>query len=217
MLDEVKVMEMLDHPNIVKLIEFGEDGKVVGPMNSDGLTYIVMEYSEGTTLFDLWSNHGKALGETYGKFLMLQLIDALQHMHSQGIIHRDLKPENIIVDNEMNVKLLDFGFAAYENVDHLNQYRGTFTYMAPEIKSHKKYKGSEIDIFSLGVVIFSMVRGMFPFKEARTDDHWYGLLCRGQTNKYFSSLDSDNTLSADFKDLIVKMFAEEGSKRPTVE
>lgn len=117
-LDEVKVMQMLDHPNIIKISEFGENGKVIGPHStSEGMTYIVMEYSEGQTLFDLWANHGKGLGEVYGRFLMHQLIDALDHMHSKGVIHRDIKPENIIVDNRMTVKLLDFGFSAYENID----------------------------------------------------------------------------------------------------
>jgi len=55
-------------------------------------------------------------------------------MHNKGIIHRDLKPENIVVDEHMKIKLLDFGFSAYRNIDQLASYRGTNTYMAPEIK-----------------------------------------------------------------------------------
>lgn len=62
------------------------------------------------------------------------MIDAVEYMHNTGIIHRDLKPENIIVDDHMNIKLLDFGFSAYRNIDSLVGYRGTATYMAPEIK-----------------------------------------------------------------------------------
>jgi len=127
-------MKMLDHPNIIKLVEFGEDGKVVGPQTTEGLTFIVMEYVDGVTLFDLWSNYGKPIGEKYGRFLMLQLIDALQYMLSLGVVHRDIKPENIIIDNHMNIKLLDFGFAAHENIEAMTAYRGTLTYMAPEIK-----------------------------------------------------------------------------------
>ena len=215
--EEVTVMKMLDHPNIVKLVEFGEDGKVVGPMCNEGLTYIVMEYSEGVTLFDLWSNYGKPIGEQYGRFLMLQLIDALEYMLSKGVIHRDLKLENIIIDNHMNIKLLDFGFAAHENIDNLTAFYGTMTYMAPEIKKMQEYKGTEVDIFSLGVVVFSMVRGIFPFNEARRTDMWYDKLCKGQSVSYFNNIDMKNTLSAEFKDLIVQMFAEEGNQRPTYE
>jgi len=147
---------------------------------------------------------------------MLQLLDALEHMHTNGVIHRDIKPENIIVDRLMNIKLLDFGFSTHNNIDELRSYRGTKTYMAPEIKKNKVYKGTEIDVFSLGVVIFSMVHGLFPFLEAKRSDNWYSLLVRGQTDKYFSILDKNDSLSAEFKDLIIQMFSEEGENRPTI-
>jgi len=89
----------------------------------------------------------------------------------------------------MNAKLLDFGFSTWKDIDSLNAYRGTKTYMAPEIKKQQVYKGTEIDVFSLGVVIFSMVHGLFPFLEAKRSDNWYSLLVRGQSEKYFATLD----------------------------
>lgn len=80
--DEIQVMKMLDHKGSVKVFEHGEDGTITGPSGSkSGLTYIVMEYSESQTLFDLQEGYGKGLGEKYGKFLMHQLVDALEHMH----------------------------------------------------------------------------------------------------------------------------------------
>lgn len=138
-------------------------------------------------------------------------------MHQSGIIHRDLKPENIMVDENMNIKLLDFGFSTFNNIDALTSYRGTFTYMAPEIKKGKVYKGSEIDIFSLGVVLFAMSRGLFPFSEARRTDSWYSMLASGDTDRYFEKIDKKHLLSAEFKNLIVAMFAEEGCDRPTID
>merc|ERR1712032_1775052 len=87
--------------------------------------------------------------------------------------------------------------------------------MAPEIKEGLQYKGSEIDVFSLGVVLFTMVRGIFPFAEARKTDYFYNLIRTGQLNKYFESVDNENELSAEFKDLIISMFAEDGYIRPT--
>ena len=116
----------------------------------------------------------------------------------------------------MNIRVLDFGFAAYQHINNLTSYRGTRTYMAPEIKRGEKYKGSEIDIFSLGVVLFAMTRGLFPFQEARRTDYWYNLIRTGETEQYFTKIDKNNSLSAEFKDLIIAMFAEEGCNRPTI-
>ena len=78
-------------------------------------------------------NDGDGCIEHYARFFMRQLLDAVEYMHDKGVIHRDLKPENIHVDEHMNIKLLDFGFAAYRNISHLKSYRGTRSYMAPEI------------------------------------------------------------------------------------
>lgn len=63
-------------------------------------------------------------------------------MHENKVVHRDLKLENILVDSQLNLKIADFGFASYKSIECLNSYRGTMTYMAPEIKLGKQYKGS---------------------------------------------------------------------------
>ena len=73
------------------------------------------------------------------------------------IVHRDLKLENILVDGQLNLKIADFGFACYKNIDCLNSYRGTMTYMAPEIKEGKVYKVTQVDLFSFGVILFIIV------------------------------------------------------------
>ena len=138
-------------------------------------------------------------------------------MHNQGIVHRDIKAENIIIDEHMNVRLLDFGFASSQNNDELNCYCGTPAYMAPEIKKGLVYKGREVDIFSLGVVLFIIVRGLFPFTEAKDKDYWYKLIKTGQIGTYFSKIDKNNTLSPEFRDLVISIYAEEGSERPTIE
>jgi len=116
----------------------------------------------------------------------------------------------------MRLKLLDFGFATNDNIEQLTSYRGTHSYMAPEIKKGLIYNGRQIDVFSVGVVLFSLVRGLFPFGEARSNDYWYNLLRQGKLNTYFSKVDSKGRLSHEFKDLITSIFAEEGSSRPTI-
>jgi len=73
---------------------------------------------------------------------MTQMLDVLTFMHGKKIVHRDLKLENILVDDELNLKVADFGFAAISKIDKLKSYRGTMTYMAPEIKEGKQYSGT---------------------------------------------------------------------------
>lgn len=97
----------------------------------------------------------------------------MSYMQSKGVAHRDLKLENILVDNELNIKIADFGFATFKNVNQLESYSGTMTYMAPEIKESKQYDGKKTDMFSIGVILFVMVQGIFPFKEAKKDDTFY--------------------------------------------
>ena len=123
----------------------------------------------------------------------------------------------MLIDNAMQVKLLDFGFATTKNIDKLTDYRGTQSYMAPEIKKGDVYDGKEVDIFSLGVVIYSLVRGLFPFGEAKSDDYWYNLIRQKRFDYYFSKVDAEGTLSEEFKDLITSMFAEEGKDRPSIQ
>ena len=188
-------------------------GAVVG-----NIAYIVMELIRGQILFDLVAtiNEHEGLGEAAGRFFMTQFLETIEYMHNQGIVHRDLKAENIMIDDQMNIKILDFGFASYQNNDELTSYLGTPAYMAPEIRKGLEYKGSEVDIFALGVVMFIVVRGLFPFTEARENNYWWKLLKSGQIETYFSKIDKDNKLSPQFRDLIISMIAEEGSNRPTI-
>jgi len=89
------------------------------------------------------------------------------------------------------------------------------TYMAPEIKENKNYDGCQIDMFSTGVILFIIVQGIFPFKEAKKDEYFYNLLLNGDYATYWKKTGGQN-LSNDFKDLIIKMFSYNGADRPTV-
>ena len=112
--------------------------------------------------------------------------------------------------------MADFGFAIYKGVDALKSYRGTMTYMAPEIKEGKTYKGTQVDLFSLGVILFIIVQGIFPFKEARREEYFYGLLMNGRIDHYWSKVNG-GVLSQSFKDLVLGLFSYDGNQRPTTE
>ena len=184
--NEITILKNLQHAGIINMFEYGDAGQVVKPSGRviDNLVYIVMEFVQGGLLFDLCQTMG-AMGEDAGRFFLHQMLDSVEYMHSRRVVHRDLKLENILVDDNLNLKLADFGFACYKNIDSLKSYRGTMTYMAPEIKEGKMYKGQNVDMFSIGVILFIIVQGIFPFKEARKEEYFYNLLLQGKTDVYF--------------------------------
>ena len=139
-------------------------------------------------------------------------------MHNKGAVHRDLKPENLLVDDDMNLVLADFGFATFKKIDKLTSFRGTMSYMAPEIKERKTYNGKQVDIFSLGVLLFISVLGFFPFREATKDDYFYKFILEGRIDKYWEKLSDSKCdhLSAEFKNLLIKMFSYDPEQRPTI-
>jgi serine/threonine protein kinase len=207
----------LQHSSIIKILDFGDAGEVLKPSTRviPNLVYIIMECVQGGLLFDLCQLMG-SMGEDAGRFFALQMLDALEYMHSKRVVHRDLKLENILMDENLNMKIADFGFASYKSIDCLKSYRGTMTYMAPEIKEGKTYKGTQVDLFSMGVILFIIVHGIFPFKEARTEEYFYNLIVNGQTEHYFKKVNGEN-LSTEFKDLILALFSYDAEKRPTID
>lgn len=117
------------------MYDYGTAGFITKP-NGKKITkivYIVIEFVENGLLFELCQNIG-GMGEEAGRYFMEQLKDVLVLLEDKGVAHRDLKLENIMVGNKLKLKIGDFGFSAYKNTKKLHSYRGTKTYMAPEIK-----------------------------------------------------------------------------------
>ena len=158
---EVHTMSQLSHPNIVNLIEYSKDGVVEKSSGEkEHVIYIVLELATGGELFDYVATTGR-FNEPIARFYFRQLIEGLDYVHQKGVTHRDLKPENVLFDQEFNLKIADFGFAApivgRDGSGNLITKLGTESYMAPEIHLKKPYNGAAVDIFACGIVLFIMI------------------------------------------------------------
>jgi serine/threonine protein kinase len=141
----------LEHPNIIRLETVYE---------SRGSVYLVLELLRGGDLYDKIHTM-KSMSEEKAKQILKSVLDALCYIHEKRVMHRDLKPENILLKNESNlnfeVKLADFGLATRVDVDeYLYPKSGTPGYVAPEIFTAAKRYEPVVDIFSLGIVFYSM-------------------------------------------------------------
>lgn len=151
---EVTIMKMLDHPNIVKLYEVIDSQKTL---------YLVMEYASGGEVFDYLVAHGR-MREKEARAKFRQIVSAVQYCHQKQIIHRDLKAENLLLDSEMNIKIADFGFSnEFVPGQTLDTFCGSPPYAAPELFKGLRYEGPEVDIWSLGVILYTLVSGTLPF------------------------------------------------------
>ncbi|MGB5293723.1 MAG: serine/threonine-protein kinase, partial [Thermoanaerobaculia bacterium] len=169
---EAETLAAMDHPNIVSIYSVEE---------VDGVHFLTMQYVQGEPLSEVIPRHGLAL-ERFLK-LAIPLADAVSSAHERGIVHRDLKPNNIMVTGEERVLVLDFGLAKLRHsrsevveldatTDALtsdSQLVGTLPYMSPE-----QIRGEEVDhrsdIFSLGVVLYQMATGEYPFDSGSKAD-----------------------------------------------
>ncbi|XP_070826240.1 MAP/microtubule affinity-regulating kinase 4 isoform X1 [Chaetodon trifascialis] len=151
---EVRIMKTLNHPNIVQLFEVIETEKTL---------YLIMEYASGGEVFDYLVAHGR-MKEKEARAKFRQIVSAVHYCHLKNIVHRDLKAENLLLDADSNIKIADFGFSnEFSAGSKLDTFCGSPPYAAPELFQGKKYDGPEVDIWSLGVILYTLVSGSLPF------------------------------------------------------
>jgi len=156
--NEARMLGQLNHPNIVGLYSFFEDG---------GTYYLVMQYAPGITLAELIRRTGP-IPEQRAMRIFAQLAEAITFAHGEGIVHRDIKPSNIMVDPDRSdrVLVMDFGIARMMDSQHITRTGaqvGTPCYMSPEQVLGKKDIGPASDVYSSGVLLYEMLAGKLPY------------------------------------------------------
>ncbi|XP_061959238.1 serine/threonine-protein kinase GRIK2 isoform X1 [Populus nigra] len=156
-LREVQIMKMLDHPNIVNLIE------VIDDPNTDHF-YMVLEYVDGKWV---WEGSGPpgGIGEDTARKYLRDIVSGLMYLHAHNIVHGDIKPDNLLVTRSGTVKIGDFSVSQVveDDNDELRRSPGTPVFTAPECCLGLTYHGKAADTWAVGVTLYCMILGQYPF------------------------------------------------------
>ena len=184
---EISILKKIHHTNTISLVKMIENSEYV---------HLFTEFVPGSSLYSYLSKQPcKKLNETTCKSIFKQIIGAINYCHSIKISHRDIKLENILINNK-EVKLIDFGFAI-ANQTKSRTFCGTPSYMAPELVNRDEYSPFAVDIWALGVLLFAMLCGKFPFHEK----HENSLYAAIRTGRY----EIPDSVSESAKELICLM------------
>ena len=194
---EIGLMRLFNHPHLLKLIDVLESSRHL---------YIILEYAAHGELFDFLQDQTSLSVESAIR-LFRQIIYGLEFLHSHSICHRDIKPENILLDSHDNIKIADFGFSRWMKDNIAATACGSPHYTAPEIIIGLPYDGRAADIWSCGVVFYTLMCGRLPFDEPTVRK----LLQRVKSGKF-----SMPDLPDDIKDLIQRMLTVDPKKRITL-
>lgn len=193
---EIQILKILRHPNITQLYEILEDEERL---------YLINEYAPNGELFDYIVSNQKIREVEACKFFQ-QIIDGIEYIHRLNVVHRDLKPENLLLDENYNIKIVDFGLSNIYNANELLKTAcGSPCYAAPEMIAGRKYSGLQVDIWSSGVILFALLCGYLPFDDNDTQI-LYRKIMRGEYSV-------PSSVSPEASDLIKKILNIHPSKR----
>jgi len=198
---EIALSRMLDHPNVVRLYDVFE-------LKEKNATCLVMDFCEGGDMCDYLSRYGP-LPEPEAVRIMGQLVDALIYCHEKKVIHRDLKPDNILLTEDMNVKISDFGLSGMLKPGaFLESFCGSAPYCSPEILRRQQYIGPEVDVWALGVVMYTLLTARFPWP----GKHWDQQIQSALVGKWAPAPE----ITAPARDMLNRMLQPDTLKRVTL-
>lgn len=203
LMSEIKIHRSLHHNNIVGFEHFFEDAENV---------YILLELCHNQSLNELLRRR-KRLHELEAQCYINQICAAIKYLHSHRVIHRDLKLGNLFLNDKMEVKIGDFGLATKLEFDGERKRTicGTPNYIAPEVLEGKQGHSYEVDIWSLGVILYTLIIGKPPFETSDVKTTYK----RIRMNAY--SFPENVPISDAARDLITKILNNDPSKRPNVD
>ena len=202
--NEITILKQIDNINIVKLYEV---------IDSPTYLYLVMEYIDGVSLLDsIKRDENHYFEEQKALKLFIQIIKAILYCQKKDICHRDIKLENILITKDEIIKIIDFGFAVKTDKEtYQNLFCGSPSYMAPEIVKKEQYIAQFSDIWSLGVLLYSMLYGRFPFK-GKTQEELFQKI-----NEAKIEFPEDIEVNDKIKILLKKIFVVFPTQRPSLQ
>ena len=224
---EIQILKYLKEnktPYIINHVHDNEKGEIIRKNGEKvKIRYIVLEYAKNRDLEQYVRFPKSGFGEKFSKVIFYRIAKAIHALHQQETCHRDIKLDNILLDDNFHPKLSDFGLAT-RGSENLEDSVGTKGYMAPEITEGRKYDGFKVDIFSLGVTLFRLTLGIYPFTDAQDENNIYNLIKKKYNDLYWKYIsvkednnEAINNLSDEFKNLYNKMVSSEPSERPSMD
>ena len=225
--NEIKCLTKLqENNNIIKLYGYGKGflfdiSNYANNSKKKFIYYQILEYASNGELKDYVNGSSTRIPENIAAKLFIKILKAVQYLHENNIAHCDLKPENILLDDNFNPKINDFGFSQEFNGERgnylLHKRSGTPKYSSPDVRFAftKGYDGIKNDIFSLGVLLFVITIGAFPFESTTYSDEKYKFIIKGRYRQFWEFFNDIDT-SEEFKDLINSLLSLNPSKRLSI-
>mmetsp|Transcript_65315 Transcript_65315/g.121756 ORF Transcript_65315/g.121756 Transcript_65315/m.121756 type:complete len:743 (-) Transcript_65315:107-2335(-) len=197
---EIHILKLIQHPHVIRLFEIIETPRQL---------YLIMEYCSGGELFDLIVASGRVQERDACAFFQ-QILAGVEQIHRKNVVHRDLKPENLLLDENRNIKIVDFGLSnTFQDGQLLKTACGSPCYAPPEMIAGQRYVPACCDLWSCGVILFALVCGYLPFEDQNTSELYKKILG--------GDYQTPNFISNAVRDLIQRLLTTDPVQRITSE